>query len=88
MEPRDDPTSINHELRLLGDTEDGDMGRDDLFGSTAGNADSNDLNPSPNVTVGEGEARDEQTPNVPDSARSSSKKRARSSTSSVWLLEC
>ncbi|KAG8072717.1 hypothetical protein GUJ93_ZPchr0006g42464 [Zizania palustris] len=85
MEPRDDPTSINHELRLLGDTEDGDMGRDDLFGSTAGIADSNDLNPSPNVTVGEGEARDEQTPNVPDSARSGSKKRARSSTSSVWL---
>ncbi|KAG8076521.1 hypothetical protein GUJ93_ZPchr0006g42598 [Zizania palustris] len=68
MEPRDDTTFINHELRLLGDTEDGDIGCDDLFGSTVGNANSNDLNPSPNVTMGEGEARDEQTPNLPDSA--------------------
>ncbi|KAG8083195.1 hypothetical protein GUJ93_ZPchr0015g6690 [Zizania palustris] len=65
MEPWDDPTSINHDLRLLEDTKEGYMGRDDLFGSTTDNVDSNDLNPSLNVTVNKGEARDEQSPNVP-----------------------
>ncbi|KAG8099736.1 hypothetical protein GUJ93_ZPchr0013g37357 [Zizania palustris] len=56
MELQDDPTSINHEIRLLEDTEDGDMGHDDLFGSTASNVDSNDLNSSLNVATSKRES--------------------------------
>ncbi|WVZ53850.1 hypothetical protein U9M48_004738 [Paspalum notatum var. saurae] len=84
MERRYDPTSTNHELVLMGvvpdDEDDGEAGRDDLFGET----------PDAPIDVGDGPERVQPDANgepggaAATASTTKSTGRKRKSTSPVW----